>query len=332
MSSENESPLKQQPPISKEDEEFNLKYKEFSIATEFYTPDHYLLDLNLLKDTRVGALNVLLHTLPEDQMIRHHETFMKNLLDYQNRHYEELIRYVPGVPFKEEDIDAILKDESYSDEILAKSPVTAAFNTLTSLIEVNLNHSSPAQRWKVTKERVGYSIEVDPIYFHINTYPLKLSSPLLDNLKEFFFDHYRVHVEFIFIPPREYTQGQVMGYDEMMVRSAWDIMECEWFVKDPIISTEIHKKYLCAPGVFPREFKNKINTKLIPAWLASTETFFSIALSLKWIPPRGYALDPSFYPEPKEVFKEWTTMNMAPNPFRQEQTDSCTNRSTNTTP
>lgn len=325
-----EIPLKQQPEISPEDEAFNLKYKEFDIASDFYTPDHYLLDLNLFKDTRVGAFNVLISQLPEDKTEKYHKLFLSNLLKYQNRRHEELIPYVPGVPFKEEDIDNILKDESYAEDILAKSPVTAAFNTLTTLIETNINHSRPAERWKVTKERVGYIIDIDPIYFHINTYPLKLSTPLLMNMRDFFFDHYRVHVEFVFTPPKEYTQEQVMGYDEMMVRSAWDILDCEWFVQNPIITNDIHKKYLCAPGIFPRELKKIVPAKSAVPILQSSEQFLSVAIRLKWLSFRDYALDPSFYPTPQKEIKEWTIMRTGQNQHPQEQKDSSTSPSTST--
>ena len=93
-------------------------FKEYQIASELYTPDHYLIDLNLFKDLRVGAFTHLLNKLPFEEGKKYYDLFYKNLLQYQNRPFEELVRYVPGCPFSEEEIDKVFEDESLHEDIL----------------------------------------------------------------------------------------------------------------------------------------------------------------------------------------------------------------------
>ena len=297
-------------------------FKEYQIASELYTPDHYLIDLNLFKDLRVGAFTHLLNQLPFEEGKKYYDLFYKNLLQYQNRPFEELVRYVPGCPFSEEEIDKVFEDESLHEDILFKSPVTSAFRTLSSSILININNSRVAERWTVNKLKKGYEILIDPIYFHINTYPLKLSSPILEKLKVFFQERYTVHIEFIYTPPKEYTVEQYMLYDEMFLRSAWDVFETDWLVEKPIFLDGIHNRYMTAAPIFPREWKSFFKEGKALELHKSLRIMLNTIRDVSWIPHSGYAIDETLYPEMENNECHKTPTNQTQNQSRQEQTES----------
>ena len=171
------------------------------VENEFYTPDHYYLDLSLFKDFRYGAAVVLCMRRPRAEGAQLLARLQAGIPAYQLRSYEHLTPYIPGLPFTEADIDACLMDPEMSDQILMVSPVTTAIDTLSAHLIINANHSAVAENFKKIPVGEGkYVRKFDHITFHINTYPLQLSKPAKEFLGAFFVSQDAVNVELLYIP------------------------------------------------------------------------------------------------------------------------------------
>ena len=287
--------------------------REFEILSELYVPDDYLLDLGLFKDFRVGAFNVLLHKLSTEEGRKYHQVFMDNLLLYQDRKFEEICTYVPGCPFTEDDVEAILQDEKEHYEIFCRSPITHVFTALTHQIYLNMNNSLVGEKWEVKKEENQTKLVPDPIYFHINIYPLKLSKTMIDWLGNWFAETYHVRVKIIYIPPAQYTKEQFMNYDDMWVKWVGDIMECEWYADKPVPLDGIHNRYITSRPVWPREFKIYYDDRMARMMSDIVQMSMMLHADVSYLNPRQYALDPSLFGEEEDSWLK-TNTNQTPSP------------------
>lgn len=273
-----------------------------SIEDQLYTPDNYLIDLGLLKDFRVGALMVLLNRHPKGAF--YNENFLRNLLYYQNRSFHEVCNYVDNCPFTEDDIDNLLDDEKEHNLIYWCSPITYVVNSLYCSILYNVNHSPVQQKWKTVKVGSKNYLQSDRITFHINTYPLKLNEKNLAKTLVAIANLFRVDVKFIYKTPMSYTKEEYELFDEMFLLDIRSMVECDWFVEKPPLLIPPQKKYLKAPPLLSREWKDKFDRAGVEKLMKIVKATLHISLDVDWLPFKAYALDPSLYEDDVQKIEE----------------------------
>lgn len=268
------------------------------VENEFYTPDHYYLDLSLFKDFRYGAAVVLCMQRPRHESERLLALLRAGIPDYQTRAYDTLTPYIKGLPFTEAQIDTCLQDPELSDQILMVSPVTTAIDTLSAHLIINANHSAVAENFKKIPVGDGkYVRRFDHISFHINTYPLQLSKQAKEFLGAFFVSQYAVNVELLYIPPKTLPPVLFELCDEFMVRSLWDIVESPAIQEGckPLVHLN---KSIIAPPMFPIDKKPKFPENVLDKERRIMKSYLDMFFSLKWLEPRMYALDGTLFDHP----------------------------------
>lgn len=268
------------------------------VENEFYTPDHYYLDLSLFKDFRYGAAVVLCMQRPRQECEQLLTRLQAGIPAYQLRSYETLTQYIPGLPFTEDDIDACLMNPEMSDQILMVSPVTTAIDTLSAHLIINANHSAVAENFKKIPVGDGkYVRKFDHITFHINTYPLQLSKAAKEFLGAFFVSQYAVNTELLCIPPRTLPSQLFELCDEFMTRSLWDIVESPSIQEGCKPLVHLNKSIIATP-VFPMDKKQKFPENVLGKERRIMKSYLDMFFSLKWLEPRMYALDGTLFDQP----------------------------------
>lgn len=161
-------------------EEINTK----ALSNQFFTPDNIYMDLGLFKDLPLGAINrdLILERKDEDAF-RSFQTHLLEIIEvYQTREFHSVEPHFNTFGYTDAKVDAILADPSAHDQLFLMAPNSQFIYFLVRQQMKNENHSRPANKYKkqVVAKNGDYILKADDITFHINTYPLTLSVPILE--------------------------------------------------------------------------------------------------------------------------------------------------------
>ena len=125
------------------------------IEESMVCPDVIYVDLALLKDIWIGAVNVILSdrkATPED-FHKAHRGILDRVIPYMKRYRHDIGKYFPHLGVTTKDVETILADPARHDEIFIASPVTQFVNTLRANLDINANHANVSERF--TKRNMG---------------------------------------------------------------------------------------------------------------------------------------------------------------------------------
>lgn len=155
---------------------------EKAIRSQLFTPDNLYIELGLIKDFSLGAINFDVIVLQQDQ--EKYNALQPKILEimeaYQTREYDTVEPYFESLGYNNEKIDAILNNTEYHDQLFTVSPVSNFFRYLSRHMLRNQNNSRPAKKY--TRKDIGpkqFVIEAMPVTATINTYPLTISPGIL---------------------------------------------------------------------------------------------------------------------------------------------------------
>ena len=276
-----------------------LKINSGIVEDQFYTPDHYYLDLSLVKDFKFAALLTLIAELPREEGVRVHGALMKGIKRYQLRSFDTITNFVHKCPFTEEQVEDRLHDPKFSGQILRLAPVTAFINTISAHLIINANHSAVSENYtKVPLDEKRFIRKFRHITFHINLYPLVLDKPGRDYVALFFLDNYGVMVELLYIEPNTFPFDLFQKCDEFMVKSLWDFMESPDIQKKTECLVSI-KKSVITPAIFPTKLRHKFPSNTHTRECRTLKAYLDFFFTLIWLEPKRFALDQSLLNDDK---------------------------------
>lgn len=188
---------------------------EKSIQAQFFTPDNIYIELGLLKDLPIGAIYAEQIAIKgdEDGFNRIQKQLLDILPDYQCRLYDTVEPFFLPLGYDDTKIDDIMTHPGVQDAIFMMAPATYFFDTLVQHTVRNQNHSLPADKYTkryIDKDR--FHREAIDITFHINTYPLTLSSSVMSSMGKEFGDLFGVNVVFVNKNPTLFDQSDWDGW------------------------------------------------------------------------------------------------------------------------
>lgn len=234
------------------------------IESDLVTPDHYYIDLGLVKDYWLGALFYLIHQRSPHQAQKDYLYMRSQMKPYQMRYFDHVESCFPDLHITTQEVLDLLGQESAHDRIFQLSPTTNFIETLKTVIAMNVNHSLVKEKFQ--KERIDldkYYKVWDSVTFHLNTYPLKIQSPTLIRLiQQFFADNFRVDVVVFSQDPQTLEKSLIILIEEFYCRCFDRFMDNPAVI--PMMEAQsFQKKRLFALGIFhhthihktPREFE-----------------------------------------------------------------------------
>jgi hypothetical protein len=178
-----------------------------AVENQFFTPDHVYVDLALMKDFNLGAIyaDIIAHRTEE-----HFNAFQAGFVDsgiineYQKRRYDTINPYLEKLGYTDQRIAELLDGILNHDEVFMIAPTTKFFNLLIRHTIRNQNHSGPANKFVKTKLNTDqYSLDAIPVTYYLNTYPLTLSTGLMNQLAPELGEAFGVNIKFINKNPHE---------------------------------------------------------------------------------------------------------------------------------
>lgn len=195
-----------------------------AIENQFFTPDSVYLELGLFKDFSIGAVYTDLIAIKDDEATfgEIQEKLLKILPDYQKRYYETVHPYFDALGYTDADVDKLVNNPALHDYIFIMSPNTTFVETLVRHTARNQNHSKPAHKFKKKSiDSQHYILEPMDITYRINTFPLSLSSVILERMGKEFGEALGVNIVFMNKDPKTFDQTD---WDTWMEK-----MDCFYF-------------------------------------------------------------------------------------------------------
>lgn len=170
------------------------------LEANLFTPDHVYIDINLLKDIKLGVIFTDIIAVKRDENL--FRQFQKHLLtvveSYQTRTFDTVTPYFGSFGYTDEKIEELLKKREYHDQYFTMAPSTEFLKYLIKMTYLNKNHSGPGN--KFNKKPVGdkqYVLEAMPITYYFNIYPLRISNSVLKVVGKEIGESFGVNVRWI---------------------------------------------------------------------------------------------------------------------------------------
>lgn len=176
-------------------EEMNRK----AIENQFFTPDRVYVDLSLFKDIPIGVVYAdHVHREVDESVFKTIQLdIISQITDYQKRYYDTVDPFFSSLGYDDTQIEHLLTLLPH-DLIFMMSPATHFLQMIVRHTIRNQNNSAPAH--KFTKKKIDqehYILEPIPVTYYINTYPLSLSTKLLERLAPELGEALGVNIQFI---------------------------------------------------------------------------------------------------------------------------------------
>ncbi len=224
-----------------------------TIENALFTPDHSYIELSLFKDFKIGALYAQ-HILNDDETGYHktQATVLNMLSAYENRYFDTIDPYFAETGFNQADVDRILSDTSIHDKIFMVSPNTHFFELLIRHTLRNQNNSKPGHKYTKKKlDKDHYTLESIPVVYHINTYPLTLSVPLMETVGQELGELLGVDVVFMCKDPATFDKTDWDTWLEKI--DCYYLDSLGRFVKSPFIFDKQHHMEFIGCFMFVRK-------------------------------------------------------------------------------
>lgn len=156
-----------------------------TLQNEFFTPDDVYIELSLMKDFPIGV--VYADAMNKDEtgaLFREIQTaILPHIEQYQKRMYDTVTPFFGTLGYNDETIEHLLAGGVTHDHVFLVSPSTKFLYTLIRATARNQNHSGPANKFnKRSLNTNQYVLDVIPITYHFNTFPLTISSSILEKM------------------------------------------------------------------------------------------------------------------------------------------------------
>ena len=195
--------------------------QEADIRSSLVTPDYIYVELQLLKDYTIGALLTKLSKLPEDEAEVLFAEIKKNQTDYDHRITDDIAQYFPSFKMSADDIEAMIRNPEYTEDILNYAPGTQFIVAMKSNLNTNINHSAIDQKFKkvpVKGSTSRYYKQWDEVTYIVNTWPLpKPKGIQLKKLQLFFARTFASNVVVTSKDPKELPEEFYARIDEFNI-------------------------------------------------------------------------------------------------------------------
>lgn len=188
------------------DEEELKRLNHEMIMSDLITPDRLYMDLCLVKDFNIGALQSFRYerkpTIPAEAYSALYQSILDGLPAYQSRTFDDIPYYFPKFELTADQIKDRLHDPKWSSHILHDSPLTPFHKTIQAQILVNINHSKVAGK-------------KDAVHLTINTYPIQLNHVNTNIVGMYFADLLKVEVYVVYWDLTKITLKDMLPFDEI---------------------------------------------------------------------------------------------------------------------
>lgn len=230
------------------------KMNQKAIKSQFFVPDNVYIELGLFKDYSIGAIYTDLIFIKEDeeQFSKAQQHIIQKLRDYQIRKFDSTFDFFKDIGYSDKDIDQLLQNEAIHDQLFILSPNTKFIQMLIRHTLRNQNNSRPAEKY--VKKKIDdnhYIMEAQDVTFRINTYPLSLSSGLLQRTAEEFGEAFGVNIIFMNKDPSTFDE---QDWDEWMKQTdCYYLDSLGRFTKSSIIMNKQENMEMVGVYVFARK-------------------------------------------------------------------------------
>lgn len=276
------------------------------LKSELITPNRYYIDLDFIRDSNLGCLLSMISEQPLSERERLYKIFLSGLKAYQLRMFDDITRYFPGLPFTQEEFDHHLHNPEKSEEIFDYSPMTEYPHAIKANLEVNINHSQVAEKWKdipIPEKPDHFLRQYEDVEFVINTYPLTLTKAQHDRIGHFFTTYFGVSVRLISIALRDLPVDLLKSCDDITLKSLPDITDNDAVFKG-ISEGDFIGKYIHIPLIFKPEVRSSIrDNEQLKKLIERITDQYRIFCIFNWIPSARFAVDLSLFDdgEDKEI-------------------------------
>lgn len=264
------------------------------ITDGLVTPDHYYLDLMLLKDIRVGMVIAAIYNRPEGERQSLYDELTKLLSVYQARSFDDDEGLVKHPCYKEG--KALLEDPATQARVFLVSPMTPLRETIDAHLVINANHSQLREKFeKVRVSKTTYRKNWDAITFHVNTYPFPAEGEVAKLAAAFIVDRYGVNVELIYHAPKEIPKKVFLECDEFFVYCN------DAFLESPEVQEELKpliniKKIFYITPIFMADKKKKWTPERLKPERMSLKAYLDMFITFEWMPTKAYCVYPKSVP------------------------------------
>ena len=224
------------------------------IANRFFVPDNVYIDMWLLKDLPLGVIyaNELCIKKDHDNFQLIQSEVNLRIADYQKRTYDTLGDSFKHIGYTDETIDHLLSLSEYHDKYFLAAPGSQFFHTLVKHTIRNQNNSRPAEKFsKKYISKQEYILDPVDVTFVINTFPLKISKPLIMRTAMTFGEDFGVNVRFICKDPNDFD---VSDWDDWLSKiDCFYLGDLPRFVGSEFISEKQAAYTFAATHLFARK-------------------------------------------------------------------------------
>lgn len=217
------------------------------------TPDIFYLDLDFLRDSRIGTIMTFALERPNPEEAYHQ--VRAGLKDYQLRLYDEITPFFPALGITEEQYLERRNDPAWADRIFDHAPSTQYVYTIQEKLRHNANHSQVAERWKkkyLDHSKTQYTRQYDSVHFFVNTWPLQLSKERTASIGLFLTQTFKVDVTCINVDPKTMPFSLFRKFEEITTFYLKEFMDNEP-LREQICHQTFTNNYFFAPLILPKQ-------------------------------------------------------------------------------